>query len=91
MADSPVYKQVVFWVQQYGSSGAPDQRGIETFKDCETTEAVKILHNELRGIMAGNYKMESMDALIGVKRRVKHGSYEEWAKIMLLWLANYKT
>lgn len=90
MAESPIYKQVTYWVQYYGNSGAPDQRAVETFMDCETREVVVMLQNELRGISLGNFRPEILDRLVGAKRRMNHGSYQEWAKLMLLWMSSYK-
>ena len=87
---TPVYKQITYWAQQYGNSGSPDQRAVETYMDCETREAVSTLQNELRGLTVSGAMPEVLDKTIGAKRRMKHGSYQEWAKMMLLWMANYK-
>ncbi len=84
------YKQVQYWLQNYGNAGNPDQRAVETYMDCETTEAVGSLRNELIGISRGNYEDKSMDLTVGVKRRMRHGTYQEWARLMLLWMASYK-
>jgi hypothetical protein len=84
------YKQVNYWLQMYGNSGIPDQRAVETYIDCETSEAVQSLRNELIGISRGNYQDAPFDVSVGVKRRVRHGTYQEWARLMLLWMANYK-
>ena len=86
----PIYQRVSYWVQNYGQSGIPDQRAVETFIDCETTEAVNMLRNELQMMAEGKFKEETADRLIGVKRKVKHGSYSDWAKLMLMWMVGYK-
>lgn len=83
----PLYKSVPLWVREYGMSGAPDQHAIQTFIDCETREAVVGLQNELLGISKGRYKDEVFDRIVGIKRKVLHGSYSEWAKLMLQWIA----
>jgi len=84
------YKQIGNWVEQYGNSGAPDQRAAEIFMDCETRESITMLQNELRSVAAGRYKESVMDSVLKPARRSKHGSYEEWARLMLLWISNYK-
>ncbi|RIL08962.1 MAG: hypothetical protein DCC75_07620 [Proteobacteria bacterium] len=85
-----MYKQVVYWVKNYGSSGAGDQRAVQDFMECETVEIVSSLKLELANIVQGNFDQENLDKLIGAKRRLRHDSYQEWAKLMLLWIASYK-
>ncbi len=84
-----MYKQVVYWVKNYASGGNPDQRCVQDFVDCETTEVLSTFRAELYGISQGNFDEETLDKLIGQKRKVLHGSYDEWAKLMLMWLASY--
>ena len=83
-------KHLIFFVQNYGSSGAPDQRAVQTFMDCETAESIKMLQNELRAVTLGKADPKSLDLVVGVKRRQLHRSFEEWAKLMLLWMSSYK-
>lgn len=90
MVEIPIYKQIPFFIQNYGKTGNPDQRNLIDFMECETTEAIRSLQNELIGITHGNYVPEVMDKLIGLDRRTKHNSYEEWARLMLLWIAGHK-
>jgi hypothetical protein len=82
-------KQVNFYLKNYGNSGAPDQRCVETFIECETGESIRMLQNELRSITTGNFDEHSMDVNVGPARKARHGSYEAWAKLMLLWIASY--
>jgi hypothetical protein len=84
-----VYKQVVYWAKNYASGGGPDQRHVQDFVECETTETITTFRAELYGISQGNYEEENLDKLIGQKRRILFGSYQEWAKTMLMWLASY--
>ncbi|MCB0355307.1 MAG: hypothetical protein KDD64_17365 [Bdellovibrionales bacterium] len=84
------YNEVIYWVKYYGDSGAPDKTGVQLFIDSETGEKIKALRAQLYAISKGQYDERSMDLQIGAKRRAKHGSYEEWAKLMLQWLATYK-
>ena len=87
MGESPIYQRVTFWVREYGGGDLSDKVGVETFMECETDELVVSLRNELAGIAAGNFKEESLDQIVGAKRRLRHGSYVEWAKLMLLWMS----
>ncbi len=90
MVDGPIYNRVHYWVQNYGLSGIPDQKAVENFIECETREQVNLLRFELELMAQGNFRQESLDQIVGVKRRVRHESYEAWAKLMLLWIAGYK-
>jgi hypothetical protein len=86
--ETPLYKYVPLWVREYGMSGASDQQAVQIYIDCETREAITGLQNELIGITKGRYKDEVFDLVVGVKRKVLHGSYTEWAKLMLQWIAS---
>ena len=85
--ERPIYKQLKLWVDNYGSAGITDQKAVQTFMECETNEAVKMLQNELIGISHGNFEQNAMDKLVRAQRRINYGSYQEWAKLMLLWIA----
>ncbi len=90
MTEFPSYKQLRYWVESYGRSENPDNSAVHVFMDCETQEAVVSLRGELIAITNGNFRPETMDALLGQKRRVLHESYETWAKRMLQWMAAHK-
>jgi hypothetical protein len=90
MSGQPFYKMISYWMQSYGSVGVADQKAVETFVECETAESVKILQSELQSVLRGNYTVDGMDKLVKAKRRILHNSYEEWAKLMLLWIVSYK-
>ena len=83
----PVLKD---WIDRYAPSGVEDKRAIETFMDCETTERHNQIRNELRAISSGNYHVATIERTVGKNRSVKHGTYEAWGKLMLLWMAGYK-
>ena len=85
-----IFKLVTYWVKTYANPGITDQRAVETFMDCESAEGASGLRAELRAISAGNFREQSLDMTIGAGRRLKFGSYEEWAHMMLRWMANYK-
>ena len=78
------------WIRDYSAPGVPDQRAIENFIECETSEAVRSLSNELRAIAAGKLDNMDLDHSIGMNRKFRHGTYQEWAKTMLLWISGYK-
>ena len=90
MTDTPIDNTITYFIRNYGMSGNPDQRNIGDFMECETTEAVKSLQNELIGVSHGNFAADSMDRIVGLPRKQRFNSYEEWAKLMLMWIASYK-
>ncbi len=83
-------KNITYWVRTYANPGITDQRAVETFIDCESAEASRGLRAELTAISSGNFQEQSMDLTIGKSRALKHGDYQGWAKMMLLWMANYR-
>ena len=86
----PIFVKIKYWIDNYGSGGAEDKRGLHDFVDCEATESVNSLRAELIGLSQGAYDETHLNALIGAGRKDKHGSYNAWAKMMLLWLSSYK-
>jgi len=80
-------KQITYWVKIYGSAGNPDQRAVQDFVDCETTEVLNTFRAELLGISLGRVEEKTLDLIVGNKRKVLHESYQEWSKLMLMWLA----
>ena len=86
----PIFNRLRMWIREYSRSVGEDQRAIQDFMECETTEAVKALQAELYQIRQGNYLDEALEKLVGKPRKEKFGTYEEWAKMMLMWIASYK-
>jgi hypothetical protein len=82
-------KQITYWVKTYASGGNPDQRSVQDFVDCETTEVLNTFRAELMGISLGKVDEKILDQMVGTKRKVLYNSYQEWAKLMLMWLAAY--
>lgn len=82
------YPKVKYWVDGYGSAGAEDKKAVELFVTCEATEAVASLRAELISMSRGNFDQTTLDLLIGQNRRLKHGTFDAWARMMLLWLAS---
>lgn len=70
--------------------GTPDKTAVQNFLDCENEDTIRSLRNELSGISTGNFTEETLKPVLGESRRVTHGSYPEWAKRMLLWMAEYR-
>lgn len=90
MGDVPILKNVKLWADHYGKAGAGDQRAVQDFVICEATDAINSLRSELVAITKGGVPDESLDALVGKPRRLRHESYQEWARMMLVWMANIK-
>ena len=83
------FPDVKYWVQNYGMAGVEDKRAVETFVDCETDEKIKTFREQLLSISKGKYEERVLDAFVGKGRAKKHRSYDEWAKLMLLWLHEF--
>ena len=81
------YPHLKYWQQTYAPPGCEDMRAVEAFMECETRESQATLRNELRAISNGLFKQENLDQILGKNRPMKHGSFEAWAKLMLLWMA----
>lgn len=78
--------KVKYWVDNYGKAGLPDQRALEEFVICETREFIMPLQGQLLQISQGRVDEDLLRQILGGNRKAIYGSYEEWAKLMLLWL-----
>lgn len=87
----PTYTKVHYWVKNYGAPGVEDLRAVHDFVIVEPNEAIASLRAELVGMSKGNYRDDVLDKLIGGGRRSRYGSYAEWAKLMILWMASVRT
>jgi hypothetical protein len=85
-----VYPRVTAWIQNYGKAEMADQQAVQVFMECEGTEAAKGLRAELQSIAEGRFSDVGSDATVGASRRIKFGSYDSWARMMLIWLASQK-
>lgn len=90
MPSAPPYNEVNYWLKHYGLADVPDQRAISDFAECEPDQKIAALKQQLHSISQGKYDERVFDATVGAKRKTKHGSYQQWAKLMLLWLAEHK-
>ena len=84
------FKWIPYWVQNYGKSGIPDQRAAQDFMDCETVDAVQRFKAELYAVSQGNYDERILEVMVGQNRKAVFQTYDEWARLMLLWIASYK-
>ena len=75
------------FVTQYWA-GSDLRRAVQDFVDCEPTETVSAFKLELSGIANAVHPIERLEQLLGVNIKVKYGSYEQWAKTVLLMLAS---
>ena len=84
-----MYYEIKRWWTAY-AGGGEDQRSLHTFMDCEPTDRTAQLRLELGGIAQGNGNEELLAKVIGGSRKSKHGSFQEWARLCLLWMASHK-
>lgn len=82
--------RVRYWLREYTQGGADDRRAAEQFVESETRETVQALQAELQVLLLADQPDDRLDRVIGVKRRIKHGSYANWASLMLQWLIEKK-
>lgn len=90
MAHGPYYDQVDYWAKHYGTGESDDLRSVHSFMDCETEEKIRSLRGQIYSISCGRYHQRSLDNQIGPARRLRHGSFEAWAKLMLQWMAGHR-
>lgn len=69
------------------AQGTDDKRAVENYCVCESDEMVRSFRGVLMGIANGDFNSETLNSLLGRDRVVKYGSYDEWAKLMLRWMA----
>lgn len=84
-----MYTQIYNWKMNY-TGGCPDKRSVEDFLECENDESVRSFTNELTAVASGNADANNLVMQLGRERLVKHTSWEEWARTMLIWVSNYK-
>ncbi|MBX7137927.1 MAG: hypothetical protein K1X83_08090 [Oligoflexia bacterium] len=84
------FDKIRFWVQTYALGDVDDQRSIENFIICESDEMVRPLQSQLYMVAKGGFDEEWMDKQVGLKRKVKYGSWENWARLMLQWIYEAK-
>ena len=87
----PHYPEITYWVRNYAPSGVSDKRAVHAFVDCETQQRVKSLRIQLYAVASDKYDEKQLLNQLGAARKARHGTFSDWAKIMLQWLASYKS
>ena len=82
-------KHIPEFIKTYGQVGN-DQRAIQDYMECESNESIAALRAEFVGVAQGAHPIEFLDQSLGLARKVKFGSHEQWAKNILLWMAAKK-
>ena len=85
-----MFRNIRELIKVYAISGTEDRIAVQNFMDCENDDTIRSLRNELTGISAGNFPEENLKNLLGEARRSKHGSYVDWAKRVIVWMAEYR-
>jgi hypothetical protein len=85
------YPNIRRWASEYGRADVEDKRAAEEFVEIETREAVTSLRTELTMVSQGDFDVAIFDQVLGPGRAVRHGSYADWARLMLLWIATAKS
>jgi hypothetical protein len=82
---------IAFYQKRYANSLANnDIKAAKLFKQYETTEAIKRFQNELLSIKSGLVAETTLTLTLGKSRQTKHKGFNNWAKLMLLWLAEQR-
>lgn len=67
-----------------------DQKAVRMYKEYESPESVRRLQNELLTVKNSMATETACKVSIGAKRAGQYRSYEQWATMMLMWLAAIK-
>ncbi len=87
----PALPIIQYYNKMYAVSlGGNDQKAVHVFKNYEPQEKLRRLQSELVAVKNGKASEKACDITIGKKRAVKFQSYDNWAKLMLLWLSQSK-
>ena len=78
--------EIVYYMKNYAHPGVSDQRACDNFLECETAEKVNPLKAQLNTVARGGIDDDYLHKIIGKGRQMKHGSYKNWALLMLQWL-----
>ena len=65
------------------SSSSDDQKAARVFLDFESREKLQRLRNELVHVKNGQVNPSVLDQVIGLSRKSRYQSYENWASIVL--------
>lgn len=67
-----------------------DQKAVRLFKEYESMEKVRRLQAELMWVSSGQVYSPVLDSILGKTRKAKYNGYNNWAKLMLLWISQFK-
>lgn len=82
---------IEYLIKSYSnSSDGNDQKAVNSFNMFETKEKVSRLKNELMWIRDGIVAEETCTRVLGVKRKAKYESYDNWAKYVMIWISQHK-
>ncbi|OVE80043.1 hypothetical protein BVY02_01600 [bacterium J17] len=82
---------IKYYEKLYGISlGQNDQKAVTVFADYEPKEKLRRLQTELLWVKEGRATEAACDTVIGKKRKHRYRTYEQWARLMLLWIASIK-
>lgn len=84
-----MYPKIKYWLEHYALN-SPDNRAVGDFIECESNEVFSSFRNEIIGISRGSYQPDTLDQLLGRTRAMRYESYDEWAKMVLIWIADYR-
>lgn len=83
------FGKIHYWIRHYAGN-TTDRRAVDDFVECETREVVNPFRTQLYQIAKGNFSEDSLVKIVGKGRKSTYGSFEQWAKMMLLWLARHR-
>lgn len=82
---------IEFLIKTYANhSEGNDQKAVENFQRFETTEKMSRLKNELLWIRDGIVTDSTCDRVLGATRKVKFESYDNWARMIMIWISQIK-
>lgn len=87
MVQRPAYTRLREWVRDYGARGTEDRRAVQDYIEAENRETIATFRAELYAITCSNYDPQVLEQIVSGQRKFRHGSFENWAKLMLQWMA----
>ena len=82
---------VEYYQRRYAHSlSNNDQKAARLFKEYESVEKVRRLQQELLWVRNGQVLTQTLENILGKTRKSKYSGFENWAKLMLLWVAQAK-
>lgn len=83
---------IEFFRKRYAAgTGDTDQRDLGVFKSYETKERFRQLQAELLWVKDGLVDEVVCDKVVGKTRKSRYQSYQNWARLMMLWAVSAKS